>query len=579
MGAVTMRVRRRLLSVALLAALGAAMPVVPASGVASPHDPASPAGWAKGGRAVAAAPWVAALVDPRANTPQDGLLCGATLVAPRWLLTAGHCVADATPKTVVAHIGAAVLDDVAPVTIRRVVLHHGYAPERTRGDVALLELDTPASAEPARLAGPADIRLAQPGSTATLYGWGAIDPRARVFPDQLQASEVDVSADAACRESFAADPNAAVRICAGRIEAGACTGDSGGPLIAVKDETPVLVGLVSAGEDPCGSGALDEYVEVAAYQSWIARVTGLTPAERVARIDGTSEEAAIVLSRFAFPAGHPVAFVATSSAFADGLAGGALAAGRGPLLLTPSDRISPAVLQELKRLSPRQIVVFGGSAAINPEAVQQLERIGPTMRIAGANRYATAAAVAREFPGSPATVFVATGENFPDALAAVPVAFGDGPVLLTARTRLPAATLEAIARLDPLQIVVLGGEAAISESVEHQLSRLAVTRRVAGEDRYGTAAALATDATAFSAPPFVFIVTGREFADALAAGVAAASLRSPILLADGSLGPRTRSALITLSPDRVVAVGSAQRVSHALVDELGRAVGERLSER
>ncbi len=95
-------------------------------------------------------------------------------------------------------------------------------------------------------------------------------------------------------------------------------------------------------------------------------------------------------------------------------------------------------------------------------------------RWSGADRYATAAAVsAAAFPGGADVVFVATGANFPDALAGGPAggALG-GPILLTGKDSVPAATLAEIVRLGPQRIVILGGSAAVSEAVRAQLQAL-----------------------------------------------------------------------------------------------------------
>jgi len=84
--------------------------------------------------------------------------------------------------------------------------------------------------------------------------------------------------------------------------------------------------------------------------------------------------------------------------------------------------------------------------------------------------FATAAAVARAAFPTAMTAYVATGENFPDALAGVPAAAGvDAPLLLVARDAIPAAAAEQLARLRPRRVVVLGGPAAVDPSIEATL--------------------------------------------------------------------------------------------------------------
>jgi hypothetical protein len=91
-------------------------------------------------------------------------------------------------------------------------------------------------------------------------------------------------------------------------------------------------------------------------------------------------------------------------------------------------------------------------------------------------------------------VYVATGENVPDALgAAATAAVGLGPVLLVQQNAIPQPTLAELNRLQPPQIVIVGGTAVISAGVQGQLEALGwgpVVTRIAGANRYATAADL-----------------------------------------------------------------------------------------
>jgi hypothetical protein len=98
--------------------------------------------------------------------------------------------------------------------------------------------------------------------------------------------------------------------------------------------------------------------------------------------------------------------------------------------------------------------------------------------------------------GGPQTevVYVATGENFPDALgAAATAALGLGPVLLVQQNSVPGPTLAELNRLQPPEIVIVGGTAVISNGVKAQLEGLGwgpTVTRIAGANRYDTAADL-----------------------------------------------------------------------------------------
>jgi putative cell wall-binding protein len=191
-------------------------------------------------------------------------------------------------------------------------------------------------------------------------------------------------------------------------------------------------------------------------------------------------------------------------------------------------------------------------------------------RIAGADRYATAVAISSFFaPGVP-VVFLATGENFPDALAAGPAGVVAGaPVLLTGRDALPEVVHGALNRLDPVDVVVLGGPGIISGNVLLQAQNYAsgTARRVAGADRYETAALLADR---FEAPvPVVYVASGLNFPDALAASPTAGALGGPLLLVhpDG-IPPATAAQLDRLDPVTIVIAGGPSSVSAEVEQQL-----------
>src|SRR5699024_9819300 len=135
-------------------------------------------------------------------------------------------------------------------------------------------------------------------------------------------------------------------------------------------------------------------------------------------------------------------------------------------------------------------------------------------------------------------LYVATGKDFPDALAGGVVAGRDGmPLLLTDPERLRPVTEAAITRLAPQSIVVLGGPVALSDERVAELTALGPdTTRVYGADRCGTAAALAET---YEFDSGVFLATGQDYPDALTGGALAAYLGQPLLLtrSDGVPGP------------------------------------------
>jgi putative cell wall-binding protein len=209
--------------------------------------------------------------------------------------------------------------------------------------------------------------------------------------------------------------------------------------------------------------------------------------------------------------------LATSTGYPDALVGGPLAAQTdAPLLLTGPGGLDSRVIAEMARLGATSATVLGGTAALGPQIDADLAaRNIAEQRIAGADRYATAAAVAAAIPRK-GTVLVASGENYPDALSAGAVGL---PVLLTARTALPDATRAAIGADKP---VLVGGAVAIDPAV------LPGSERLSGADRYGTSAAVADWGVSHGlyGDARVLVARGDAFPDALVGG----ALHRPLLL-------------------------------------------------
>ena len=185
-------------------------------------------------------------------------------------------------------------------------------------------------------------------------------------------------------------------------------------------------------------------------------------------------------------------------------------------------------------------------------------------RLAGADRYATAAAISRSrFGGGAGTAFIATGSSFPDALAGSPAAAkANGPILLTASGSLPAATATELARLRPTRIVVLGGAGAVSDAVIAQLYGYAGrVERWSGANRFETAATISR--SSFGAgTPVAYIATARTFPDALSGGAIAGRAGGPILLVEqGSIPVATATELARLRPGAIVVLGGEGAVS------------------
>ncbi len=317
--------------------------------------------------------------------------------------------------------------------------------------------------------------------------------------------------------------------------------------------------------------------------SWPSFSDGLssnyfTIAPTVSRLAGPDRYATAAAVAGGYAAGVPVVYVASGLDFPDALAGAARAAyNGGPLLLTDPTSLPDATRAAMVSLAPGRVVVLGGEAAVSAgvaETLRQLTTSGGLQRVSGPDRYATAAALASYYPVG-GVAYVASGENFPDSLAGAALAGRDrAPLLLTTATALPQSTADALARLAPSRIVVLGGTGVVSAGVAQSLGSYATTgvvQRLAGADRYATAAAVAEQ---FPSASTAYLASGENFPDGLAGAARAGRDGVPLLLTPpGWLADATRIELTRLHPATLWVLGGSGAVSDATVGAAQVAVG------
>lgn len=264
------------------------------------------------------------------------------------------------------------------------------------------------------------------------------------------------------------------------------------------------------------------------------------PTTAIGRLAGaTREETAVRVSREQFDRARTVV-LATSQVYADALAAVPLAKDLdAPILLTTPGGLPANVSAEIDRLGARRAVVVGGPAAVGTGVESQLRGLGLTVdRIQGPDRYATAATIAERLPVTTAAYVVEgasadPNRGWPDALAVGPVAAEQGrPVLLVESGRVPAATAAALDRMQTRDVTIVGGTVAVSPKVARALEGDGRTvRRVAGADRYETAALLADLAQDVGLTDHrLWVSRGDNWPDALAAGAAVAANGGTLLL-------------------------------------------------
>ena len=211
-----------------------------------------------------------------------------------------------------------------------------------------------------------------------------------------------------------------------------------------------------------------------------------------------------------------------------------------------------------------------GAGASAVEAAPKPLTDSGTIRLSGSDRYATAVAISKASFSSPqGTVFVASGQQFPDALAGGPAAAKRvAPLLLVRSDSVPASVTAELKRLAPSRIYLVGGTGAVKEAAARSLRAIAPTTRLSGTDRFATAAA-ASKAFFAAGTGTAYLAKGLDFPDALAGGAAAAKQGGPMLLTQtGSLPPATKTELARLRPQTVVLLGGTGAVSSTVASQV-----------
>jgi putative cell wall-binding protein len=306
------------------------------------------------------------------------------------------------------------------------------------------------------------------------------------------------------------------------------------------------------------------------------------PAPTVRRIDAVDryEESALIARQIA-PRTASLVYIASGEGFADALGAAAVAGNRrAPLLLTSSAAVPPAVIDELSRISPADIVVVGGEHTVQPAVVAQLEAMpfAPRVhRIGGADRYDVSQSLVLHprfgLPQSTSPqIYLANGSTFPDALSAAPSAVMHGvPVLLVdgRQPQLPARTRAAIDALGSTGVKLMGGDASINAALAADLETIyGSIRRFGGATRYDVSRRITLSTFPYTHPRAnVYLAAGESYPDALTGGALAGIAREPLYLTPTTCLPRPVAQHIgRLGPDTVTLLGGRASLNDVIAD-------------
>ncbi|MDO9396450.1 MAG: cell wall-binding repeat-containing protein [Herbiconiux sp.] len=298
------------------------------------------------------------------------------------------------------------------------------------------------------------------------------------------------------------------------------------------------------------------------------------------RIGGVDRyESSVLVSETAVAAPSSTVYIASGENFADALSVSAIAAARkAPLLLTSSASVSTRVSESVVRYRPTDIVVIGGENTIKQTVLDQIHAAVPAAtitRIGGVDRYAVSRSLITNAKfGAPAStsLFVASGQVFPDALSASPAAaLMPAPVLLVngSATHLAPEDVALITARGVNRSFVFGGSDTLSSGIENDLrSTAGSVERIEGVNRYvGSAKVAARFFTTASPSNTVYLATGATYPDALAGGVLAGVKKSPILLVGKScMTAEVAAEVRRLNPAKLVLLGGPNSLDATLTN-------------
>ncbi|SHF76343.1 cell wall-binding repeat-containing protein [Ornithinibacillus halophilus] len=289
--------------------------------------------------------------------------------------------------------------------------------------------------------------------------------------------------------------------------------------------------------------------------------------EKLERLSGELRyETAVEISKEGWDSSDTVV-LARGTEFADALAGVPLAHSlNAPILLTRSDELYPATLEEIERLGATKVVILGGTGAINEHVEMELEGEGLNVRrIAGETRFETAARIADEVaPEGSDKVVVTNGRDFPDALSVASHAAVAGmPILLTRPDSLPDATADAVDTLGVSETYVVGGYEVVTDEV---VAELPDVERLRGTNRYETN--LVVNEHFGVDNNHLYVATGKHYADALAGAVLAAKNDSTIVLVSTDLPEGVADFITENHTLRLTIFGGTGAVSSTVADSL-----------
>ena len=247
--------RSRLLLAPLLV-LAALLPAAAASGEATPAAAPSDDTEIVGGQPAGPDeyPFQVALLRRGVSNRYQAQFCGGSLISPDTVLTAAHCLEGMTAGQIDVLVGTHTLapgGGGARLPVRRIRSHPGFNPDTYANDVGIIQLGVERGEELIPTVQAGQNGLWDPGTPATVIGWGNRSANGSDFPFLLHEVEVPILSNAECATQYGNQYVATKMLCAGDLVNGgedSCQGDSGGPFFVPDGGSGwVQAGVVSWG--------------------------------------------------------------------------------------------------------------------------------------------------------------------------------------------------------------------------------------------------------------------------------------------------------------------------------------------
>lgn len=208
-----------------------------------------------------------------------------------------------------------------------------------------------------------------------------------------------------------------------------------------------------------------------------------------------------------------------------------------PILLTEQNALNSYTSGEINRLGAKNIYIIGSTGKITNAVENGLKSSGKIVtRIFGSDVYSTAVSVAKHTKAKTdeKTLILSSSTSYPDSLSAAALSAAKAyPILYTDKSSIPATTMNYIKSGNFTNVIVVGGNATVSDSVLNTLKTAGKTvTRVSGKDRYATSLNIAS--RYFSSSSIINVATGVTFIDSVAGAPVAGLNNSPVVLVQGN---------------------------------------------